>query len=57
MTDRNGSILNPGDRVAYQVHPSRPWRTGTLLGDGRSVRADYDGKIVLPWSGYVARCA
>lgn len=56
MTDLNGYTFKPGDRVAYQVHPLRPWRKGTVLADGRSVRSDYNGKTVVPWSGFVRLC-
>ena len=52
MTDRNGHILQPGARVAFQVNPRLPWRTGTVCADGRHVRDDYDGSESLPWPAY-----
>jgi len=54
MDDRNGNILNAGDRVRYQVHPNRPWVLGTVTEDGR-VSSDYNGKVSVLWLGYTER--
>lgn len=55
MTDRNGSSLNPGDRVRFQVSPRLPWRLGTVLEKGR-VRSDYNGSESVLWAGWAERC-
>jgi hypothetical protein len=53
MTDRNGTQLQPGDRVRHQVSPRLPWTTGTVTADGRHVREDYNGRVSRMWTGYV----